>query len=145
MSKHSFTQLLTTVAELEDLVIRQQKLFQPGNILCLQGEIGAGKTTTAKAIGKALQIQEEIISPTYQLESRYQSGKIPVVHYDLYRLRTFQEIQQIGMLETVMDPSHFIMIEWPEIILNYLPLERVFLWKFNIIDSTRTLTYETLD
>jgi tRNA threonylcarbamoyladenosine biosynthesis protein TsaE len=83
-----------------------------GDLLFLSGDLGAGKTTFTKGIGKALKIEEEITSPTFQIIKRYQ-GRIALIHMDLYRLK---EQTELDILEpdSLVD-SGAVVIEWGDL------------------------------
>jgi tRNA threonylcarbamoyladenosine biosynthesis protein TsaE len=88
-----------------------------------QGEMGAGKTTLIKALGKALGVADTIQSPTYSLVNEYISptaGKI--YHFDLYRLKHETEALDFG-IEEYLDSGHYCWIEWAERIPNLLPTD----------------------
>lgn len=85
------------------------------------GEMGAGKTTTIKAICKRLKVTDHVTSPTYSLVNEYltESG-IPVYHFDFYRLRHEQEALDFG-IEEYFDSGHLCLMEWAEKIPHFLP------------------------
>jgi len=81
-----------------------------GEIVLLCGDLGAGKTQFAKGVAAALGVAAEIASPTFILSARYE-GRLPLVHYDLYRVRSAVELREIGFLESD-DPSEVALVEW---------------------------------
>jgi tRNA threonylcarbamoyladenosine biosynthesis protein TsaE len=89
------------------------------------GDLGAGKTTLIKAIGKTLGIEKEMSSPTFSIinEYRTQNGE-KVYHFDFYRLKEEREAFDIGV-EEYLDSGHFCLIEWPEKIPSLVPKEHV--------------------
>tara|TARA_Y100000589_G_C27037645_1_gene581764 strand:- start:270 stop:668 length:399 start_codon:yes stop_codon:yes gene_type:complete len=88
--------------------------------ILLKGEIGAGKTSLVKGIAKGLQIKENITSPTFALSHHYYSGKIPLIHMDLYRLEDSSSAQELFLEEEEeLDQINGIMvIEWPNMIIS---------------------------
>lgn len=86
------------------------KKLAKGDILLLDGELGAGKTCFTRGIARALCIDEPTVSPTYTLVNEYHSGKIPLYHYDAYRLCSGDELAEIGC-EEIMDEG-VIIVEW---------------------------------
>lgn len=91
------------------------KDVRPGTVLALTGDLGTGKTTFIKglALGLGLKDQDEVKSPTFALMHVY-DARMPIYHFDLYRLDTVKEIQAIGFDELVSDPSAVTVIEWAE-------------------------------
>lgn len=88
-------------------------------IVLLKGNLGAGKTTLAQLIGKALGVKEEMSSPTYTIVNEYIIPGKKVFHFDLYRLKNDNELEGIGFSEYI-DSGNICLIEWPELALNYL-------------------------
>ncbi|HOV93673.1 MAG TPA: tRNA (adenosine(37)-N6)-threonylcarbamoyltransferase complex ATPase subunit type 1 TsaE [Spirochaetales bacterium] len=83
------------------------------NVIALRGDLGAGKTTLCKGIGKGLGIEEEITSPTYTIVAEYR-GRLTFYHIDAYRLGGFSDFQAIGGLELLGAPNSLCVIEWIE-------------------------------
>ena len=102
----------------------------PESIVLLQGPIGAGKTSFVQGIAKGLSISEDITSPTFALSHHYNSGKIPLIHLDLYRLKSFSSAKEVFFLEEeeALQNQAILVIEWPELIE---PLIENF-WKIEI-------------
>ena len=90
------------------------------SIILLKGEIGAGKTSLVKGIAEGLQIKESITSPTFALSHHYNSGKLPLIHMDLYRLEETSSAQELFLEEEEeLEQNNGIMvIEWPEKIMS---------------------------
>ena len=94
-----------------------QKL-NPKSIVLLQGPIGAGKTSFVQGIAKGLSISEDITSPTFALSHHYNSGKIPLIHLDLYRLENISSAKEVFFSEEeeAIQNKAILVIEWPEFI-----------------------------
>ena len=95
------------------------KIFGKGDIIFLYGEIGVGKTTFARFFINHLEKKNKIknsdvLSPTFNIVYDYDVGNIKILHYDLYRLKNYNDISQLGMFET--SDNHIKIIEWPELI-----------------------------
>ena len=92
--------------------------LKPQSIVLLQGPIGAGKTSFVQGIAKGLSISEDITSPTFALSHHYNSGKIPLIHLDLYRLENNIIAKEffIEEEEEAKQNQAIIVIEWPELI-----------------------------
>ena len=97
------------------------KLKAKSKIL-LKGQIGAGKTSFVKGIAQGLQIKEKITSPTFALSHHYNSGKIPLIHMDLYRLENSISAKELFLEEEEeLEQNNGIMvIEWPEMIISLI-------------------------
>ena len=92
--------------------------LNPHSIVLLKGPIGAGKTSFVQGIAKGLSISEEITSPTFALSHHYNSGKIPLIHLDLYRLETVSSAKEVFFSEEeeAIQRQAILIIEWPEFI-----------------------------
>lgn len=99
-----------------------------GDIICLYGELGAGKTTFTQGIASRLRISDWIVSPTYTLIHQY---NIPnnvlkkLYHVDLYRIETETELNELGLAEIFQHDESIIIIEWAEKAKGHLPKERI--------------------
>ena len=95
------------------------KIIKAGDIIFLYGEIGVGKTTFVRFFVNYLESKNgiknsDVLSPTFNIVYDYDVGNIKILHYDLYRLKNYKDISQLGMFETSKD--HIKIIEWPELI-----------------------------
>ena len=93
--------------------------LNPQSIVLLQGPIGAGKTSFVQGIAEGLSITEEITSPTFALSHHYNSGKIPLIHIDLYRLDNVSSAREVFFSEEeeAIQKKAILVIEWPELVL----------------------------
>ena len=103
----------------------------PGMIICLDGELGSGKTLFVKGFAKSLGIEENITSPTFNIVKEYQTGELPLYHMDVYRLESGDE--SIGF-DDYFKNEGVCIIEWSELIEDSLPEERLDI-KFRVIDE----------
>ncbi len=109
----------------------------PNMVICLDGELGSGKTIFVKGFAKALGIEETITSPTFNIVKEYQSGELPLYHMDVYRLDDGDD--GVGFKDYYKSGGVTI-IEWADIIKDRLPEERLDVI-FKVIDeNTRILT-----
>lgn len=108
----------------------------PGMIICLDGELGSGKTVFVKGFAKALGINETITSPTFNLVKEYNDGECKLYHMDVYRLQ--DACETVGF-DDYFDGNAISIIEWSDLICNCLPEERLDII-FKVIDeNTRVL------
>lgn len=103
----------------------------PGMVICLDGELGSGKTLFVKGFAKSLGIEENITSPTFNIVKEYQTGEMPLYHMDVYRLEDGDE--SIGF-DDYFKSEGICIIEWAELIEDSLPSERLDI-KFKVIDE----------
>jgi tRNA threonylcarbamoyladenosine biosynthesis protein TsaE len=98
--------------------------LQPGEAVCLSGPLGAGKSTLARALVRALTTEaEEVPSPTFTIVQFYEGPRLKVAHFDLYRLSNPDEAYEIGLDEALEDGA--AVIEWPERLGGRLPADRL--------------------
>ncbi len=83
-------------------------------IVCLHGDLGAGKTTWARALLRGLGYGGRVPSPTYTLLEHYSIGSLVVVHLDLYRLASELELENLGLRDWLEQPATWVVVEWPE-------------------------------
>lgn len=134
LDERSLDFVSTSTAQTERLGIRLGELLEPGDVICLSGEMGAGKTAIARGIGRGWGTPLRVTSPTFVLINEYPrlSDGRTLYHIDCYRLERAVEIASIGF-EDILDSDATIMIEWPERITDLLPADRLWI----------TLTYDS--
>jgi tRNA threonylcarbamoyladenosine biosynthesis protein TsaE len=91
-----------------------------GAVVYLQGELGAGKTTTVRSLLQALGVTGKVRSPTYTLIDTYVLPALTCVHIDLYRLQSLNEVEELGIRD-IAGPASLMLIEWPEKGLGAIP------------------------
>lgn len=96
---------------------------KPGQVICLFGDLGAGKTVFAKGFAEGLGINEPINSPTFTIIQEYEEGRMPLYHFDVYRIEEVEEMYEIGY-EDYFYGNGVCIIEWANIIEEILPLKR---------------------
>jgi tRNA threonylcarbamoyladenosine biosynthesis protein TsaE len=126
-----------SVEQSQRLGTRLGALLQPGDIICLSGDMGAGKTMFAIGIGRGWGADTVLTSPTYNLihEHRREKDKKRLYHLDCYRLNSVEEAEMIG-LDDVLNGNGPVILEWPEHIESILPDERLWI-ELRILEPTR--------
>ena len=131
---------ITTYSEKETIEIAQNLESEkfPNMVICLEGDLGSGKTVFTKGFAQALGIDETVTSPTFNIIKEYPNGELPLYHMDVYRLDG--KVDDLG-IEDYYTRGGVTIIEWSDMIKDYLPEERLDI-KFKVIDEdTRTLTF----
>ena len=110
---------LSSEKQTEELAAQLLKELKPGSIIFLYGEMGVGKTTFVRYLINTIQKNDnlaitEVTSPTFNLLNEYQLNKIKINHYDLFRIKSHEELKDLGLFE--YSNSSITFIEWPEII-----------------------------
>ncbi|HEY0317166.1 MAG TPA: tRNA (adenosine(37)-N6)-threonylcarbamoyltransferase complex ATPase subunit type 1 TsaE [Solirubrobacterales bacterium] len=101
-----------SAAETEALGARIAERLQPGDVVVVSGEVGAGKTTLIRGACRALGIEQPVTSPTFTIGRRYGGGRMPVSHLDLYRLQSL-EGEDPALLDDYLGADGVAFVEWP--------------------------------
>ncbi len=136
MNKHLVKNEIETKAFAEKVA----RVLKPGSVLALMGDLGTGKTTFSKYLGKALGITEQITSPTFTIVQEYRSGKVPMFHFDVYRISSIEEMDDIGYEEYFYSQA-IVVIEWADLIEEILPENTNKIWIELAEGETRKYTY----
>lgn len=125
---------------------RLGKLLQGGEVICLEGQLGAGKTCFAQGLGRGWGATDDLTSPTFTLihELRRAADRQRLYHVDLYRLESEREAWLLG-LDDLMDSTATVLIEWPERALSLLPPDRLWITLELVDDTRRRLTFKPTD
>lgn len=113
MDSYSVNDTIKYAAEVADEVV-------PGDIICLDGDLGVGKTVFARGFAQALGINEPITSPTFTIMNIYESGRLPLYHYDVYRIEDESEMDELGYEEYFFGQG-VTLIEWASQIPDCIP------------------------
>ncbi len=97
---------------------------KPGQVICLFGDLGTGKTVFTKGFAQGLGISEPVNSPTFTILQVYDEGRIPLYHFDVYRIQDVEEMYEIGFEDYIYGQG-VSLIEWANIIEEILPGDRI--------------------
>ena len=101
-----------SAAETRELGMRLAGQLKAGDVILLEGELGAGKSELARGIAKGLGVTETVTSPSFTILNVYESGKMPLYHFDWYRLESEEELYELGMDE-YLGGDGIALVEWP--------------------------------
>lgn len=91
-----------------------------GEVYCLSGDLGTGKTVFTQGFARGLGIKEPVNSPTFTIVSEYEEGRLPLYHFDVYRIEDIEEMEEIGY-EDYFYGEGVCLVEWAEVIKELLP------------------------
>jgi len=114
--------------ETEKIGFDLAKSFKGAEVLALEGNLGAGKTTLSKGIARGLNVKKNICSPTFVILNRHQVKQKNIkslYHLDAYRLKTKRDLENIGFFDIINDPENVVIIEWANKIKKYLPQKTI--------------------
>jgi len=115
----------TSENQTRDLGARLARAAVAGLVVCLEGDLGAGKTCFAQGVGEGLELEEEVVSPTFALVSEHESGRLPLLHADLYRLDSYADLDGIGFEELLDEWPGLSLIEWANRFPDAMPDDRL--------------------
>ena len=98
---------------------------KPGQIICLEGELGVGKTVFTQGFAKGLGIDEPICSPTFTIIQEYKEGRLPLYHFDVYRISSPEEMDEIGY-EEYFSSEGVCLVEWGNLFPELFPEDTVY-------------------
>ena len=108
------TEYITNGAqETEELGFRVGQALQPGTVIAYTGDLGAGKTAFTRGLARGLNIPERVTSPTFTIVNEYEGGRLPLFHFDMYRLGSSDELFDIGW-EDYLARNGVCAVEWSE-------------------------------
>lgn len=111
---------LNTEDDTRTLGLRIAEAAEPGDVVALIGDLGTGKTALTRYIAEGLGVREQISSPTFTIVKEYKSGRMPLYHFDVYRLESGEELQDTGA-EDMLDGDGLCVIEWADKTADVLP------------------------
>lgn len=115
-------QILDSLSEKETFAIAKElaEKAQAGEVYCLSGDLGVGKTVFTKGFAAGLGITEPVSSPTFTIVQIYEEGRLPLYHFDVYRIEDIEEMEEIGY-EDYFYGEGVCLVEWAELIREILP------------------------
>ena len=116
---------------------RLSKLLQPGDVICLEGDLGAGKTTFTKGLAKGLDIKKTVNSPTFTIIKEYR-GRLPLYHMDVYRVADSYE--DLGFDE-YFEGDGVTVVEWAHLIEEQLPVELLTIYLYHEGPEKRKMVF----
>jgi len=138
----TFHETCRDTAAFDAFAARFAQRLLPGDVVALEGPLGAGKTRFTRAVVRAIQGHDEASSPTFTLRHRYEApGHTPVEHLDGYRIESASELAESG-LEEAFDGSAIVLVEWPERLAALLPARRYRVAIAGAGEGPRSLTVE---
>jgi tRNA threonylcarbamoyladenosine biosynthesis protein TsaE len=125
------------------LGVRLGELLQPGDMVCLYGDLGAGKTALSRGIGRGWGTALRVTSPTFTLINEYPRPRDGVIlyHLDCYRLETDMDVETVG-LEDIFDSPGAVIIEWPDRIESWLSADRLAIRITYLNETRRTMQFK---
>lgn len=134
------TFISNSIEDTMNIAINLSKHLFPGSVVCLSGDLGAGKTAFTQGIGKGLGITEYITSPTYTIINEYYSGRIPLYHFDVYRLENSEEMLELGCDEYFYGNGTTV-IEWADNVYDIIPKYRLWITISTINEPDKRLIH----
>ena len=137
--------ITNSAAETRALGGRLAEKLGPGSVVAFTGDLGAGKTAFTAGLAAGLGITERVTSPTYTIVNEYEGGRLPLFHFDLYRLESAEELFDIGW-EDYLDRGGVCAVEWSERAADALDGETVFVRiRRGEGDAQRAITIEGVE
>lgn len=121
----SFDLISRSAAQTQALGAVLGRLLWPGAVVCLEGDLGAGKTCLTQGLGRGLDVAEPVISPTFTLIREYH-GRLPLFHVDCYRLRDVDDAWALGLDDYLYDDG-VTVVEWADRVRPLIPSERLWI------------------
>ncbi len=132
-----FKAILNSETDTKKIATDFSKIVKKGDVICLYGDLGSGKTFFVKSVCENFEINE-VNSPTFAIVNEY-FGKLKVYHFDFYRLKNSDELMDIGFYEYLNDKDAVLFIEWSEKFPEILPRNRIEIYLKFIDESKREI------
>ncbi len=128
-------------AETRALGARLARQLLPGDVLLLEGDLGAGKSEFTRGIARGLGIDGPVASPSFTILNVYEEGRVPLYHFDWYRLNGPEELWDMGMDE-YLGGDGVAVIEWPARCPEAIPADHLLVWIRPLDETTREITLD---
>lgn len=139
MTKH--TVKTNSPDETTKLAVRLGELVKPGDVITLEGDLGAGKTAFTKGLAKGMGIRKNVNSPTFTIMKEYRDGRLPLYHMDVYRMEDSDE--DLGFDE-FFEGEGVTVVEWAHLIQEQLPHDRLGIRILRVEDESREIIFEPI-
>jgi tRNA threonylcarbamoyladenosine biosynthesis protein TsaE len=139
MTKH--TVKTNSPDETTKLAVRLGELVKPGDVITLEGDLGAGKTAFTKGLAKGMGIRKNVNSPTFTIMKEYRDGRLPLYHMDVYRMEDSDE--DLGFDE-FFEGEGVTVVEWAHLIQEQLPPNRLGIRILRVEDESREIIFEPI-
>ena len=116
------------------------KIIREGTVICLDGELGVGKTLFVRALARTLGVESDVTSPTFNLMNIYEAA-CPIVHFELYRITSEEELEDIGFYEYAEATEGIVLIEWAEKFPDAMPADHLSVRIEALNDEERQFTF----
>lgn len=140
--KNKYEKICNTLEDTKELAYKFAKLAEQGAFVSLFGEIGAGKTAFVKLVAEALDVKERVTSPSFVILNEYHTARIPIYHFDLYRLEHEGVKTIVDELREYSEGKQLTFVEWAEFSQDEIPFNHL---KVNVTyedDDSRKYTFE---
>ena len=132
--------ITTSPAETEAIGAALGKVLTPGTVLAYRGDLGAGKTAFTRGLARGLGYADSVTSPTYTIVNEYLGGRLPLFHFDMYRLRSADDLWGIGW-DDYLDRGGVCAVEWSENVDEAME-DAVYVTIEKVSENTRRITIE---
>ena len=141
MGSYSYTYEFNTIDRQQTVLLgkRLGVLLRPGDVVCLEGDLGTGKTVIAEGVGEALEIGDYMTSPTYTIVNEYPRAQGDLYHFDLYRLSGEDEVYDMDF-DSYFNRGAIILVEWPDRAGSLIPKDAIKVYLAKVADSTELPT-----
>jgi len=125
--------------ETENIASDLAKTLKGGEVIAFRGDLGQGKTCFTRGLAKGLEYSGEVTSPTFALINEYLGGRLPVFHFDMYRISSWDELYSSGFFEYI-EQGGVVVAEWSENIENALPDNTIYVELESLSELSRKIT-----